>query len=114
RRDLTSDVAGLADAAHHHPAVAVQNQLDGAHESVVQALHERRDRSGLDLQDVARKAQRRRGVGGRGGSSFGHAKKYSKRRTPVAGEMGRPRRKRAKKKPAGELTPRNWTVKRRA
>ena len=62
--DLARDVAGLADAAHHHAAVAAVDQLDRGEEALVDALDQRAHRVGLDLQHAPRQVERAGGVAG--------------------------------------------------
>jgi hypothetical protein len=53
---LAADVPGLADAAHDHPAAAVEDELDRAHEAVAQPGGDLGDGLRLDGQDLAGRA----------------------------------------------------------
>src|SRR5450432_231488 len=63
-------MTGLADTAHGHPAVGIQNDVDRALEMLVKPGNQAADRSGLDLEHFARKIKRA-GTGGRRGGSAG-------------------------------------------
>jgi hypothetical protein len=60
--ELGRDVAGLADARHHHAAPALQDQRDRVDEGLPEAPGQRDDRVGLDREHVARERERARRI----------------------------------------------------
>ena len=51
-RELARHMARLADAAHHDPALAVENQAAGRHKRLTDAIDERGYRISLDAQHL--------------------------------------------------------------
>ena len=59
--DLARDMAGLADAAHHHAALAVEQQRHGVEKALVQPRSEALDGFGFDGEHLS--CQLQRGLG---------------------------------------------------
>jgi hypothetical protein len=53
RGDLLADMPGLAHAGHDHLALAIEKQIDGLGEPLVEPVDQGIDRLGLDSQDAA-------------------------------------------------------------
>ena len=74
-RELARDVTGLADAGHDHPAVAMEDEVDGGDEIGAEPRGEPDDRIGFGRENVAREREHVRRIdleaGGRGGQRQG-------------------------------------------